>query len=294
MGSTARSSSAGSGSIAASRRAIAPASGAGSPSYSTAVVLTQAIPPRLAIESTTRSTWSRQSRSAVIRILLRPGPLTTTAGSSAYLSTTSLTPVHHGEVGRPDDLVGAGMIGGQIDGVLGAKTRLPQGVHQPVRGQRLAAGRTHRDPVTQCERLRPQAVHAGTVSGRVHGEHLPAPRPYRATAAGAFLAPVERRAHRPGRADRVECTADGVGDAARPGAGNRDRQPRDPAGQADIGLRSPGRRRRRWRRCRRHPSAPPRADPPEGGSPCVARQGCAQHTAAERCSTRRPRHRRCW
>ena len=128
------------------------------------------------------------------------------------------------------------MVGGQIHRVLGAKSGLAQGVNQPVGGQRLAARRAHRDPVAQRERLRPQAVHPRAVAGGVHREHLAAPRPHRAAVAGALLAPVGDRAHRPGRPHRVERRGDGVGDAAGSGAGDRDRQPRNPAGQADIGL----------------------------------------------------------
>jgi hypothetical protein len=55
-------------------------------------VYQEAMPPRLTIESTTVSRYSRQSQSAVIRILVRPGPLVSTFGSWAYLSTMSWPP----------------------------------------------------------------------------------------------------------------------------------------------------------------------------------------------------------
>ena len=55
VGRMARSSVFDSGAIVDSRSAMACANGAASPSYSTAVALTHAIPPRLAIESTITS-----------------------------------------------------------------------------------------------------------------------------------------------------------------------------------------------------------------------------------------------
>ena len=50
-----------------------------------------------------------------------------------------LPAIHHGEVGRADDFVGAAMVGGQICGILGTKSSQEQRINQPVCGQRLAA-----------------------------------------------------------------------------------------------------------------------------------------------------------
>ena len=48
--------------------------------------------------------------------------------------------------------------------------------------------------------------------------------------------PVERRTHRPGGSHRIECCCGAVGDAAGTGTGHRNRQPRNPGGQLDIGV----------------------------------------------------------
>ena len=72
------------------------------------------------------------------------------------------------------------MVGGQVRDVFGTKPRHLQGQDQPLRRERFASRRTDGYPVAQRERLRPQPVDTGTVAGGVHGEHLAAPRPYRA------------------------------------------------------------------------------------------------------------------
>ena len=100
-----------------------------------------------------------------------------------------LAAVHHGKVGRLDHVVGDGVIGRQVQRVSVPKTRLPQGVNEPVCGKGFTPRRPDRHPVTQRECLRPEAVHAGSVAGSVDGEHLAAPRPHRATR-GAHLVPV--------------------------------------------------------------------------------------------------------
>ena len=178
----------------------------------------------------------------MIRILARPGPFTITVGSAAYLSTTSWPPY---TMARSADRMISSAPPWSVGRYTASSGRNPawrKALTSRCAGQGLAPRRAHRDPVAQRERLGPQAVHARAVSGGVHGEHLAAPRPHRTAVAGALLAPVEGRADRPGRPHRIECRGNGVGHAAGSGAGDRDRQPRNPAGQFDIGRRSPVRR----------------------------------------------------
>ena len=74
-----------------------------------------------------------------MRIFVRPGPLTNTVGSSAYLSTMSWPPYTIARSAAADELVGSRVVSGQEHHILIAKPALAQGVNQPVPGERLAS-----------------------------------------------------------------------------------------------------------------------------------------------------------
>ena len=147
-----------------------------------------------------------------------------------------LAAVDHGKVGGAHDLVGAAIVGWQVHRVFGAKSRLPQRKNQPVPGERLASGRADCDAVSQRERLRPRTVDAGCVARGVHGEHVAATRPHRTAGADVLVAPVERRSARLCRPHRIDCGRRRGCHASTCQAGHGDRQPRDPAGELDIGV----------------------------------------------------------
>ena len=156
-----------------------------------------------------------------------------------------LAAVDHGQVGRPDDIVGDGVVGRQVQRIPGPKTRLPQGVDEPVGGERFAPRRADRHPVAQRQGLRPEAVHAGRVAGSVDREHLTAPCPHRAAGRRAHLAPVGAGTRWPGRTHGIACGGEGFGDGVgtRPGRGHR--QAGHPAGELDVAVEvEPGDRRR--------------------------------------------------
>ncbi len=147
-----------------------------------------------------------------------------------------LAAVDHGKVGGAHDLVGAGIVGRQVHRVFGTKSRVPQRKNEPVPGERLASGRADGDTVSQRQRLRPRTVDAGCVAGGVHGEHVAATRPHRAAGADVLVAPVERRPARLCRPHRVDRGRRRGCHASTCQAGHGDRQPRDPAGELDVGV----------------------------------------------------------
>jgi hypothetical protein len=156
-----------------------------------------------------------------------------------------LAAVDRGQVGRLDDIVGDGVVGRQVQRVAGPKTRTPQGVDESVRGEGLAPRRTDRHPVAQRQSLRPEAVHAGSVAGRVDREHLAASCPHRA-AGRRELAPVGTRTRRPGRTHGVTSGGEGFGNGVgtRPGCG--DWQAGHPAGELDVTVEVEAGDRRRY------------------------------------------------
>ena len=173
-----------------------------------------------------------------------------------------------------------------------AKTRLPQGVDEPVGGERLAPRRTDRHPVAQRQGLRPEAVHAGSVAGRVDREHLAASCPHRATG-GAELAPVGTRTRRPGRTHGVACGGEGFGDGVGTRAGRGHRQAGHPAGERRRNCRSRVRRSSTTRRRRRPWSARPHVPRRAGVAACAARRSTCARIALARRMIPRPARQRC-
>ena len=106
------------------------------------------------------------------------------------------------------------MIGGRYTASCRAKSGLSQRMDQPVRGERLAARRADRDPVSQCQRLRPQPVHTGTVAGGQYREDAAPSGPHRTTLPGALVVPKPAPPERWSACQRAECRSDTVGDVA--------------------------------------------------------------------------------
>src|SRR6202022_2279891 len=145
-----------------------------------------------------------------------------------------LAAVDHRQIGGADQLFCSCVVGGQIHRIFGPKTGLAQRFDEPVRGERLAMRRADRYPIAQCQRLRPQAVNAQSISRSVHAQHLAPARPYRAAGSRARFAPVPGCADRPGGLDRVAGGDERFSHTAAAVTGRRHGQAGHQAGEFDV------------------------------------------------------------